>query len=60
MALDFDACRRVTDGCDRVFDRWRLEMEQFREEMRELKNYKISKTDFAAKVRSLTLTCLCA
>lgn len=49
MFLDFESFRKATDGCDKVLDKWKDEFERFREDARELKTYRISKTEFAIK-----------
>lgn len=41
----------AVDGADRTLDTWKSEFEHFREEMRDLKNYRVSKADFGVKVR---------
>ena len=50
MFLDFESFRKATDGCDKLFEKWKYEFEHFREEARDMKNYRVSKTEFAIKV----------
>jgi hypothetical protein len=50
MFLDFENFRKATDGCDKLFEKWKYEFEHFREEARDMKNYRVSKTEFAIKV----------
>jgi hypothetical protein len=50
MYMEFEAFRGATEGCDKLFEKWKEEFERFREEARELKAYRSCKSEFAAKV----------
>ena len=48
--LDYDGFKAATMGLDKIFEKWKFEFENFREEMRDLKNYRAAKNEFAVRV----------
>lgn len=51
--MDFSLFSTLISNVDRVFDRWHIEREKLREELRDLKTYRNAVGEFSAKYTEL-------